>query len=213
MHERTWTLGLVLRWTPHWAVPVPGASLISSSSTFFAAHPPILLLSVVTLSRWRSSSWEVSRHWADRAQAQQVGLTPTTASETKSRSPLLPTACPLPSFPFTNRQLLTMRQSPSLLLFAFGSPAAAWLKNPFSSSQSDESWTPPRETSPAEHDAQFAQGWTPRPTDAPKPRFGRMNLLPRDDDYVLAPGTCGFISSNECKWFINQELVSLAQCA
>lgn len=106
-----------------------------------------------------------------------------------------------------------MRQSPSLLLFAFGSPAAAWLKNPFSSSQSDESWTPPRETSPAEHDAQFAQGWTPRPTDAPKPRFGRMNLLPRDDDYVLAPGTCGFIASNECKWFINQESVPLGQCA
>lgn len=89
-----------------------------------------------------------------------------------------------------------MRQTPALLL-AFGSPAAAWLKYPFVNSRAEESWTPPRETSPAEHEAQLYQDWSPRPTEAPKPLFGRMGLLPRADGYDLAPGTCGFVASNE----------------
>ena len=93
-----------------------------------------------------------------------------------------------------------MRHSSALFFLGFGAPAAAWFKFPPINSSPDESWTPPRETSLAEHEVHIAQGWSPRPTDAPKPLFGRMQLLARDDEYVLAPGTCGYIPSNECKF-------------
>jgi hypothetical protein len=92
------------------------------------------------------------------------------------------------------------------LLFAFGaaSPAAAWLKHPFIKSGAEESWTPPRETAVADvedgwTEAQVAIGWSPRPTDGPKPLFGRM-LQPRLDDYTLGPKTCGFISSDSSEF-------------
>lgn len=90
-----------------------------------------------------------------------------------------------------------MRQSPAWLL-AFGSPAAAaWVKNPLPRARSESSWTPPRETSPAEYEVQFSQGSSPRPTEAPKALFGRMDLFPRTEGYDLAPGTCGFVEENE----------------
>ncbi|KAL2212701.1 hypothetical protein CC79DRAFT_440283 [Sarocladium strictum] len=95
-----------------------------------------------------------------------------------------------------------MRQTTSLLLAlsAAASPAAAWLRHPFLNSGAEESWSPPRETNGVDADddwtqAQVAVGWSPRPTDGPKPLFGRM-LQPRLDDYTLGPKTCGFISSD-----------------
>lgn len=112
-----------------------------------------------------------------------------------------------PLRPHHTSNIPTMRQSQSLLLLAFGSPAVAWTKF----SRAEKSWSPPRETSPAENDAQFAQGWSPRPTDAPRALFGRMDLLPRADDYVLAPGTCGFVSSNEGESFLLQWQMAVAR--
>ena len=69
-----------------------------------------------------------------------------------------------------------------VLLLALGSPAtAAW---------------PPRETSPAELNAQLASGWSPLPTEAPKALFGRMELLPRQAENTIDNKTCGYVSSN-----------------
>ncbi|KAK0392818.1 hypothetical protein NLU13_2313 [Sarocladium strictum] len=95
-----------------------------------------------------------------------------------------------------------MRRS-SALLFALGgaSPAAAWLKYPFLNSAAEQSWTPPKETAIADAgyddwtQGQVAIGWSPRPTEAPKPLFGRI-LQPRLDEYTLGPKTCGFIESD-----------------
>lgn len=80
----------------------------------------------------------------------------------------------------------TMLQSkmrhPLVLLLALCSPAtAAW---------------PPRETSPAELDAQLARGWSPLPTQAPKALFGRMELLPRQAENTIDNKTCGYVSSD-----------------
>ena len=94
-----------------------------------------------------------------------------------------------------------MRSTAALLLALGGaSPAAAWLKHPFLKSGAEESWTPPQETAVVDADgdwteAQVAMGWSPRPTEAPKPLFGRM-LQPRLDDYTLGPKTCGFIETD-----------------
>ena len=93
-----------------------------------------------------------------------------------------------------------MRSTAVLIALGGASPAAAWLRHPFLKSGAEESWTPPQETAviDAEDDwtqAQVAMGWTPRPTEAPKPLFGRM-LHPRLEDYTLGPKTCGFIESD-----------------
>jgi hypothetical protein len=86
-----------------------------------------------------------------------------------------------------------MRQ-PTLVL-AFAASTAAWVRR----SASEQSWTPPQETSVAELlEAQFAMGWSPRPTEAPEALMGRM-LVPRIDDFTLGPKTCGFKSSDGSK--------------
>ena len=54
----------------------------------------------------------------------------------------------------------------------------------------------PRETSPAELDIQLARGWSPLPTQAPKALFGRMELLPRQDELTIDSQTCGYVSSD-----------------
>lgn len=100
---------------------------------------------------------------------------------------------------YTTYTTYTMHRTSALLL-ALGSPAAAWLKNSFFKSSAEESWTPPRETYVAEIDQFVAQGWTPRPTEAPKALFGRMELQPRLEGYTLGPNTCGFVASNASKY-------------
>ena len=72
-----------------------------------------------------------------------------------------------------------------MLLIASGASAAAW--------------QPALETGAPDIEEQLAQGWSPRPTQAPKALFGRMQVLPRQEDYTMGDGTCGFISSNGCK--------------
>lgn len=80
----------------------------------------------------------------------------------------------------------------------FAAPAAAWLSHPFLKSDDSSSWTPPQETNAARMDGpNIVEGWSPRPTTAPKPLFGRMNIEPRLDGYTLGPATCGFIRSND----------------
>lgn len=98
-----------------------------------------------------------------------------------------------------------MRRNAALLVALTGaSPVAAWLKHGFLSSGAEESWSPPRETRVADVEddwtqAQVAMGWSPRPTEEPKPLFGRM-LQPRLDEYTLGPKTCGFIESDSSEF-------------
>ncbi|KAL7950653.1 hypothetical protein V8C42DRAFT_307164 [Trichoderma barbatum] len=84
-----------------------------------------------------------------------------------------------------------------LLLGAVASPAQASNGNkPIPKSGLQESWaSPAKETVAAAHenDRQVALGWSPKPTQAPKPLLGRM-MVPRGaDDYTLGPQTCGFV--------------------
>ncbi|PTB64482.1 hypothetical protein BBK36DRAFT_1161533 [Trichoderma citrinoviride] len=83
-----------------------------------------------------------------------------------------------------------------LLLGAAASIAQADNNKPLPKSGLHESWaSPARETVAAaghEADQQLALGWSPRPTQAPKPLLGRM-MVPRADDFTLGPQTCGFV--------------------
>ncbi|KAL7819664.1 hypothetical protein V8C26DRAFT_394803 [Trichoderma gracile] len=85
-----------------------------------------------------------------------------------------------------------------LLLLLLGAAARADNSNkPLPKSGLDESWaSPAKETvAVAGHEAidqQLALGWSPRPTQAPKPLLGRM-MVPRADDFTLGPQTCGFV--------------------
>ncbi|KAH0499207.1 hypothetical protein TgHK011_006413 [Trichoderma gracile] len=85
-----------------------------------------------------------------------------------------------------------------LLLLLLGAAARADSNNkPLPKSGLDESWaSPAKETlAVAGHEAidqQLALGWSPRPTQAPKPLLGRM-MVPRADDFTLGPQTCGFV--------------------
>ncbi|KAL6868625.1 hypothetical protein J3F83DRAFT_737785 [Trichoderma novae-zelandiae] len=66
-----------------------------------------------------------------------------------------------------------------------------------------ESWaSPAKETVAAGHEAdqQLALGWSPRPTQAPKPLMGRM-MVPRADDFTLGPQTCGFVPGTAANSF------------
>ena len=90
-----------------------------------------------------------------------------------------------------------MRRPAALLAWgALGSPAAAWLKNPWLKSAAEESWKPPVETGVghAADEAQLALGWSPRPTEAPA-LYARMDLVARMDGYTLGSDTCGFIEN------------------
>ncbi len=83
-----------------------------------------------------------------------------------------------------------------LLLGAVASTARASNDNqPVPKSGLQESWaSPARETVAVGHDneQQVALGWSPKPTQAPKPLLGRM-MIPRADDFTIGPQTCGFV--------------------
>ncbi|KAL7803751.1 hypothetical protein V8C44DRAFT_261113 [Trichoderma aethiopicum] len=84
-----------------------------------------------------------------------------------------------------------------LLLSAAASTAKADNSQPTPKSGLDASWaSPAKETATAGGhefiDQQLALGWSPRPTQAPKPLMGRM-MVPRADDFTLGPQTCGFV--------------------
>lgn len=82
-----------------------------------------------------------------------------------------------------------------LVLGAIASTAQAGHNQPIPKSGLEESWAAPaKETAVAGHDIeqQLALGWSPRPTQAPKPLLGRM-MVPRADDFTLGPQTCGFV--------------------
>ncbi|EHK16850.1 uncharacterized protein TRIVIDRAFT_80249 [Trichoderma virens Gv29-8] len=93
-----------------------------------------------------------------------------------------------------------MHYSPAtlLLLGAVASTVQAQAGNdnkPVPKSGLQESWaSPAKETVTAEHDGeqQLALGWSPKPTQAPKPLLGRM-MIPRADDFTIGPQTCGFV--------------------
>ncbi|KAF3075382.1 hypothetical protein CFAM422_002383 [Trichoderma lentiforme] len=91
-----------------------------------------------------------------------------------------------------------MHYSPAtlLLLGAVASTARASNDNqPVPKSGLQESWaSPARETVAIGHDneQQVALGWSPKPTQAPKPLLGRM-MIPRADDFTIGPQTCGFV--------------------
>ncbi|GAB1315237.1 Proline-rich receptor-like protein kinase PERK1 [Madurella fahalii] len=55
---------------------------------------------------------------------------------------------------------------------------------------SSKPWTPAAETGTADHPNRL--GWSHKPTDAPQPRYGEMELLKRD--YTMGTDTCGFFS-------------------
>ncbi|OTA07681.1 hypothetical protein A9Z42_0085900 [Trichoderma parareesei] len=83
------------------------------------------------------------------------------------------------------------------LLLLLGTAATADYSNkPTPRSGLDESWASPAKETVAvtghEVDQQLALGWSPRPTQAPKPLMGRM-MVPRADDFTLGPQTCGFV--------------------
>lgn len=60
-----------------------------------------------------------------------------------------------------------------------------------------EAWSPPKQTNLAEaEEASAITGSSPRPTEPPKPIFGRANLHARLDGYTLASDICGFKPSN-----------------
>ncbi|KAL7790964.1 hypothetical protein V8C37DRAFT_382990 [Trichoderma ceciliae] len=94
-----------------------------------------------------------------------------------------------------------MRRDPAatllLVLGAVASTAQAGDNNkPAPKSGLHESWaSPAKETVAAGHEheqQQLALGWSPKPTQAPKPLLGRM-MVPRADDFTLGPQTCGFV--------------------
>lgn len=67
----------------------------------------------------------------------------------------------------------------------------------------EESWTPARPTQVVNPlvERALGQGTSPRPTQAPRDLFGRMELQPRLDGYTLGPGTCGYVSSNGSQYY------------
>lgn len=70
-------------------------------------------------------------------------------------------------------------------------PGAVW-----ATGDDSPSWKPAQETESSDKGAKNVQGWTPRPTDGPKPLFGRMDLARRLDGYTLGPATCGFVATD-----------------
>ncbi|PON27408.1 hypothetical protein TGAM01_v203789 [Trichoderma gamsii] len=97
-----------------------------------------------------------------------------------------------------------MRHNPATtLLLALGavlSTARADNDNPpVPKSGLQQSWASPAKetvTSGHEIEQQVALGWSPKPTQPPKPLFGRM-MMPRADGYTLGPETCGFVPGND----------------
>lgn len=97
-----------------------------------------------------------------------------------------------------------MRHNPAeTLLLALGaviSTARADNGNqPVPKSGLEQSWaSPAKETATLNHEVeqQVALGWSPKPTQAPKPLLGRM-MMPRADGYTLGPETCGFVPGND----------------
>lgn len=97
-----------------------------------------------------------------------------------------------------------MRHSPAaallLALAAVVSTVTADNDNqPVPKSGFQQSWaSPAKETVASGHEVeqQVALGWSPKPTQPPKPLLGRM-MMPRADGFTLGPETCGFVPGND----------------
>ncbi|KAL8366384.1 hypothetical protein RB595_004925 [Gaeumannomyces hyphopodioides] len=96
----------------------------------------------------------------------------------------------------------TRPSSPSLTrlsLFSVLVPQVAAFY-PLRPTQEKASWRPARQTaSPGTisgdaHNPDARVGWSPRPTDAPKPALAQMELFKRQQPYSMGTDTCGFIS-------------------
>jgi hypothetical protein len=60
----------------------------------------------------------------------------------------------------------------------------------------ERSWTPAQQTAtPSPSDA--SEGWTPRPTEAPRLDYGGIDL-PKRDGLSMGTDTCGFVSGYKC---------------
>jgi hypothetical protein len=92
-----------------------------------------------------------------------------------------------------------MRQATVTLFFtlAVASVQATlpWVGAPFIKRSEKSTWTPPRETGRVDADVERANGWSPRPTDAPASLFGRKALEPRLEGFVMSANTCGYVAS------------------
>lgn len=93
-----------------------------------------------------------------------------------------------------------MRHNPATtLLLALGAVVSTARADndhqPVPKSGLQQSWaSPAKETVASGHEMeqQVALGWSPKPTQPPKPLLGRM-MMPRADGYTLGPETCGFV--------------------
>ncbi|KAK5990528.1 hypothetical protein PT974_08797 [Cladobotryum mycophilum] len=87
------------------------------------------------------------------------------------------------------------------ILFALGAAVVPIAASDVATPQSgiEKSWAPPKETlgvnNGEANDQQLALGFSPMPTEAPKPLFGRM-MLPRQE-FSMGPATCGFVPTAE----------------
>lgn len=84
------------------------------------------------------------------------------------------------------------RASLFVALSALAAPATAYA--PLPKLGNDKPWTPAVDTSTADHPNHLA--WSHKPTDAPRPRYGEMELLRRD--FSMGTDTCGFFSGYSC---------------
>ncbi|PTB46660.1 uncharacterized protein TrAFT101_003894 [Trichoderma asperellum] len=97
-----------------------------------------------------------------------------------------------------------MRHGPAAtLLLALGAVVSTVTADnnnqPVPKSGFQQSWaSPAKETVTSGHEVeqQVALGWSPKPTQPPKPLLGRM-MMPRADGYTLGPETCGFVPGND----------------
>ncbi|KAL7927513.1 hypothetical protein ACQKWADRAFT_308267 [Trichoderma austrokoningii] len=96
-----------------------------------------------------------------------------------------------------------MRHNPATILLALGATISTVRADsdnkPVPKTGLQQSWASPAKetvTSGHEIEQQVALGWSPKPTEPPKPLFGRM-MMPRADGYTLGPETCGFVPGND----------------
>ncbi|GFP52375.1 hypothetical protein TASIC1_0001052700 [Trichoderma asperellum] len=97
-----------------------------------------------------------------------------------------------------------MRHSPAATLFlALGAVISTVTADndnqPVPKSGFQQSWASPAKETVAvgnEIEQQVALGWSPKPTQPPKPLLGRM-MMPRADGFTLGPETCGFVPGSD----------------
>lgn len=85
-------------------------------------------------------------------------------------------------------------RTPVVLLLASiaASPAMAFHRIPGVKRMNEPSWKPPMQTNAPDPTTVMEQGTSPRPTDAPE--FGAMELVKRNEQFVLSSDTCGYIA-------------------